>query len=107
MRGCVERGTHTDHSPHRMAEWPVWVASFVVSAGDGSTQSEESRGFSDTKGVQMSNGYRAHPDGTSAAPAWASTNRSCGGHAACPAPAGTPTRPDPPARRDGVGLAAD
>src|SRR4029434_7170821 len=37
-----------------MAEWPVCVASAVVSPGDGSTQTEESRGFSDTKGAPMS-----------------------------------------------------
>jgi hypothetical protein len=36
--GCVERVTHTDHSPHRMAEWPPCVSSVVVSAGDGSVE---------------------------------------------------------------------
>jgi hypothetical protein len=41
--GCVESIAHTDHSPHCIAEWPRCVASVVVSTGDGSIQTEESR----------------------------------------------------------------
>src|SRR5712691_4585200 len=42
------------HSPHCIAEWPMCVASVVVSTGDGSIQTEESRKLVRHERTQMS-----------------------------------------------------
>ena len=65
--GCVERITHMDHSLHRMAEWPLCVASVAVPCRDGSTQIEESRRLLRHERSTDEHHYRAHPE-------WAFTN---------------------------------